>query len=292
MNPQNRRVRRPKLPHDVGDDAADVLFEERDPTQESKPVAPKPSSRAAGMIRAVAGGVLAVGVSTGIAWAARHHIRTSPRFAVTDVLVSGQKHRTGDEIATEAGLAKGQNVFSIDLDQARARLLADPWVSEATLTRRLPGTVVVRVTEREPGAIVALGSSYVAAATGQIFKRLEPGDPSDLPVITGLTADAVAEDRAGAEETIRRLLDLSSDYEHGPLGERAPIEEIHLEADGAVILVVGKDALSLRMGTAPFHRKLEQAARVVAELDRRGAKADVIMVDNDARPDRVVVRMR
>jgi hypothetical protein len=32
--------------------------------------------------------------------------------------------------------------------------------------------------------------------------------------------------------------------------------------------------------------------RVVAELDRRGAKPDSIMLDNEARPDRVVVRTR
>ena len=31
---------------------------------------------------------------------------------------------------------------------------------------------------------------------------------------------------------------------------------------------------------------------IVAELDRRGAKPDSIMLDNEARPDRVVVRMR
>jgi hypothetical protein len=30
----------------------------------------------------------------------------------------------------------------------------------------------------------------------------------------------------------------------------------------------------------------------VAELDKRGAKADSIMLDNDSRPERVVVRMR
>ena len=46
------------------------------------------------------------------------------------------------------------------------------------------------------------------------------------------------------------------------------------------------------LGGPPFRRKLEQAARVVAELDRRGAKAETIMLDNDARPERVVVRMR
>ncbi len=57
-------------------------------------------------------------------------------------------------------------------------------------------------------------------------------------------------------------------------------------------LVVGKNAVQLRMGPPPYRRKLEQAVRVVAELDRGGAKPDSIMLDNEARPDRVVVRMR
>ena len=57
-------------------------------------------------------------------------------------------------------------------------------------------------------------------------------------------------------------------------------------------LVIGKSAVALHMGAPPYRRKLEQALRVVAELDRRGAKPDSIMLDNEARPDRVVVRMR
>ncbi len=62
--------------------------------------------------------------------------------------------------------------------------------------------------------------------------------------------------------------------------------------NGELSLVIGKSAISLHMGAPPYRRKLEQAVRVVAELDRRGAKADAIMLDNEARPDRVVVRMR
>jgi cell division protein FtsQ len=67
---------------------------------------------------------------------------------------------------------------------------------------------------------------------------------------------------------------------------------VHVEADGTYALVVGKSAMQIVLGAPPFRRKLDQAARVVAELDKRGAKADSIMVDNDTRPDRVVVRMR
>jgi cell division protein FtsQ len=92
--------------------------------------------------------------------------------------------------------------------------------------------------------------------------------------------------------TIRRAIDLAAEYEHGALARRAPLEEVHVDSDGTFAVVVGRNALQLVLGGPPFRRKLDQAARVVAELDKRGAKADSIMLDNDSRPERVVVRMR
>ena len=92
--------------------------------------------------------------------------------------------------------------------------------------------------------------------------------------------------------TIRRATDLAAEYAHGPLARRSSLEEVHVEPDGTFTVVVGRSAVQLVLGAPPFRRKLDQAARVVAELDRRGAKADSIMLDNDARPERVVVRMR
>ena len=65
---------------------------------------------------------------------------------------------------------------------------------------------------------------------------------------------------------------------------------VHMQDGNAI--VVGRGAMQLVLGGPPFRRKLDQAARVVAELDKRGAKADSIMLDNDTRPERVVVRMR
>jgi cell division protein FtsQ len=217
---------------------------------------------------------------------------TSPRFAVTDVRVIGNEQRPADAVVAESGIAVGANVFSLDLDAARERLLADPWISEATLARRLPGTIVVQVVERRAAALVALGDTFLATSTGEPFKKLEPGDPTDLPVVTGLRAEGLAEDREGTMRTIRRAIELGAEYEHGALARRAPLEEVHIEPDGAFSVVVGRSAIELVLGVPPFRRKLDQAARVVAELDRRGAKADAVLLDNEARPDRVVVRMR
>jgi cell division protein FtsQ len=242
--------------------------------------------------RALIGGALIVTLSGAVAWAVRRHIVQSARFAVTDIVVAGEHQCPAESLLEEAGLSRGANVFTLDLDRARARLLADPWISEATLARRLPGTILVQVTERDVAALVVLRQTYLASRDGVIFKRFELGDPIDLPVITGLDPDVVVEDREGAQATLRRALDLASDYERTPLGQRAPLEEIHVTTEGGFTFVVGKDGMSLALGAPPFRRKLEEAGRVVAELDRRGTKAEAIMLDDEARPERVVVRAR
>jgi cell division protein FtsQ len=195
-------------------------------------------------------------------------------------------------LSSESGIAVGANVFSLDLDAARAKLLADPWIAEAALARRLPGTILVQVTERKPAALVAMGDVFLATPDGEPFKRVEPGDPVDLPLVTGLRPENMTDDREGTLRTIRRAIDLAAEYDRGPLARRAPLEEVHVEADGAFTIVVGRSATQLVLGTPPFRRKLDEAARVVAELEKRGAKAEAIMLDNDTRPEWVVVRMR
>jgi cell division protein FtsQ len=281
VTPQNRRVREP--------------LREPTPVPTEIPVPLRPArgpSRWARIARAVLGGALVVATSALVAWAARRYVMTSPRFAVTDIEVVGSERRAPDAVSAESGISVGANVFALDLDAARAKILADPWIAEATLARRLPGTILVQITERKAAALVALGDTFLVTSQGEPFKRVEPGDPVDLPLVTGLRPEDLADDREGATRTIRRAIDLAAEYEASALSRRSPLEEVHASADGTFTIVVGRSAIELVLGGPPFRRKLDQAARVVAELDKRGAKADAIMLDNDERPERVVVRMR
>jgi cell division protein FtsQ len=281
MNVPNRRVRERLINEEGAESVPNPL-----------PVSARSPSRFVTVVRTVLGVALVAGASVAVAWAARRHIMTSPRFAVSDVQVVGADHRTPDAIAVESGIAVGTNVFALDLDGARTGILADPWIAEVSLARRLPGTILVQVVERKAAALLAMGDTFLATGDGEPFKRLEAGDPVDLPLVTGLKTDAFGADRDGAMRTVRRAIDLAAEYDRGPLARKAPLEEVHVEPDGAFTLVVGRSATELVLGAPPFRRKLEQAGRVVAELEKRGAKADTIMLDNDARPERVVVRMR
>jgi cell division protein FtsQ len=235
---------------------------------------------------------LILSISGAVAWGARKYVKTTPRFAVTDVVVTGAHRRSTDDVVAASGMQKGANVFTIDLERARHKLVQDPWILDATLARRLPGTIYVQVVERKAAAIVALGDTYLATREGEIFKRVEIGDPIDFPIITGLSVRQLADDREGCARIVRRSLDLATEYERTSLASRAPLQEIHVADDGSTTLVVGKSAVLVHMGEPPFRKKIDQAARVFAELDRRGAKPDAIMLDNEGRPDRVVVRMR
>jgi cell division protein FtsQ len=262
------------------------------PPRPSTPSSPSLGSRLLSTLRTALGVGLVVAASTSVAWLGRRHMLGSSRFAITNIDVSGGQKRAAAAVVAESGLTTGVNVFAVDLDAARAKILADPWIAEASLVRKLPGTISVSVKEREAAALVALGPTFLASADGRPFKQAEPGDPVDLPVITGIRPESVADDPEGAMHTIKRAIDLAAEAESSGLGAHLPLEEVHVAEDGTFALVVGRGAMELVLGAPPFRRKLEQAARVVAELDRRGAKASAIMLDNDQRPDRVVVRMR
>lgn len=291
MTPSNRRVGPARLPVDIapeagrGDDGVASAASTPDRILPSRLAVPS-------ALRTAAGVVLVIAASVGVGWAARHGVMNSSRFAITSIEVVGNGRRPSLAIVAESGLATGTNVFAADLDAARSKLLQDPWLVDAALVRHLPGTVVVHVTERRPAALVALDEMYLATDDGVPFKKLEPEDPIDLPLVSGMTPDRIGTDRAAAVRTIGRAIDLAAEYERSPLGKRALLQEVHVGADDRFTLVVGHAGMELVLGGPPFRRKLELAGRVVGEVERRGAKADAVMLDSESRPERVVVRMR
>jgi cell division protein FtsQ len=74
-------------------------------------------------------------------------------FTVDRVLADGRKETTSSQVLSTVGVRLGEPIFAVDLVAARDRLLTLPWVATATIERRLPDTLYVRVTETEPLAL-------------------------------------------------------------------------------------------------------------------------------------------
>jgi cell division protein FtsQ len=74
-------------------------------------------------------------------------------FTVERVLADGRNETTSSQVLSAVGVQLGEPIFSVDLEAARARLLTLPWVATATIERRLPDTLYVRITETAPLAL-------------------------------------------------------------------------------------------------------------------------------------------
>jgi cell division protein FtsQ len=60
----------------------------------------------------------------------------------------------------------------------------------------------------------------------------------------------------------------------------------------AGVLVVGELGVSLVVGKGPVEQKLLMAARVLGKVRAKGELPKVVFLDNEAHPERVVVRLR
>jgi cell division protein FtsQ len=261
----------------------------------SPPAAPRPRgwTRFPRTAQLAFGAAVVLAASIAVAWGGERYLMTSPRFAVRTVLVEGNRRRAAATIASEGGVAVGLNIFALDLARAGAMITQDPWIERATVIRKLPSTITITVAEREAVALTAIGGElYLSTRDGDLFKKIGEGDPSDLPVVSGVLPAHVASDRRGVVLAVKRALDVAEELDRAGVSRRYPIEELHLEKDGSLVVTVGREAIALSLGQPPYRDKIEEAARILNEVARRRASAAVIFLDDDAHPERVVVRMR
>ncbi len=295
----NRRMRAPKVPVIAAppDPSPEIEHESPPPPAATTTVKPPPGpTKERKLPRALAmflGVCVVLSASVAVAWGARRYITTSPRFGIRTVLVDGNRRLSAEEIAAKGGVNIGRNIFEVDLETAGSTISNEPWVERAIVTRKLPSTVNISVVEREAWAVASIGGElYLVTRDGDPFKRISEGDPFDLPVITGVAPEKVSLDRTGVVNAFRRALDVVEDMDRAGISKRYPIQEVHLERDSTIVMTIGKDAIALHLGQTRFREKIEQASKVLSELSRRKAQPSVIFLDNEAHPERVVVRMR
>jgi cell division protein FtsQ len=246
-----------------------------------------------GALKLAAGLIIVVGASVAVAWSAHRYALTSPRFSVQKVEVKGAERLGSEQIRQLSGVSIGTNIFAFDTELAEKKLLESPWLSEAKITRKLPGTLQVEVAERSAAAIAhVVDRLYLVTRTGEPFKEIEAGDPYDLPIITGASPENLARDKKRELERIQIALEVLRQYDRLNLSRVQPAEEVHMTDSGDVSLTVGKEGLTMQLGSGPWRKKLLMGEQIIGELRKKGQKPGIVFLDNVAHPERVVVRMK
>lgn len=157
------------------------------PVRRSRPV----RRASAGLSPVRAGALLAMLLSA----AAIYGVANSTVFEVGRIRLEGATFT--DEAAVVAAVeeARGQNLFSLVTAPFEAQVRTLPTVRSADVGARLPDTLVVRVTERDPILIWQIGQRrYLVDGDGSLFALLgdiPPEATARLPVVEDQRAASV-----------------------------------------------------------------------------------------------------
>jgi cell division protein FtsQ len=106
---------------------------------------------------------------------------------VTNVVIEGRTKTPQVMLNAALGIRPGEPILSYSLSEARQRLESIKWVEHATVERRLPGTILVRLTERRPFAVwQSEGKFLLVDREGEVVADSDVAAFADqLPLVVG-----------------------------------------------------------------------------------------------------------
>jgi cell division protein FtsQ len=162
----------------------------------------------------------------------------------------------------------------VDVDEARARLEALPWVKSAAVRRVWPNRIHVHIVERRPVALWQLeGAVAVVDSAGEPIAGEDPARFAQLPLVVG----------KGAERSVGALLALIA-------------TQPNLKSRVKAAVRVGERRWNLRLANGVEVRLPEEGAEAaLAELVRLDREENVLARDIKAIdlrfPDRFIVKL-
>ena len=228
--------------------------------------------------------ILVALVVLGAVVVAHRWVTTSPRFAVAAIDVHGVSRLSADRIRTVAGVAPGDNLWSVDTIQVRARLEGMAEIRRADVVRALPNRLTILVEERRPFTLVHAGRLHWLDEDGHVLGEETRAVAPEVPIISGLTEEELTTMRTAPTTKARDAITLIRTLLRTGSGLAAEISEIDMgRAEGPVLYTV--DGVEVRLGTEDWDERLARLEGVLAQV----ATQEVRYVDLRFR-DQVILR--
>lgn len=252
--------------------------------KERKPINFRAIFRKAARIVMVAGiAAAAAGLCFGLYTA----ISRTTLFRVEKIEVTNSNRLPREEVVELSGAKPGDGMLALNLRVMAEQLLKNPWIEDVKVRRYFPHTVSIRVSEREPLAVLNMNYLYYMDKKGDVFKPLNTGDSLDYPVITGLTEEELGKDQAGSKEALRKGVELIALLKSGGLFKLEDVSEIHLDKGYGFTLFTAQGGVPIKLGRDGFREKLTRLSKIYRELQGTMTTVDYIDLDYS---DRIIVK--
>ena len=194
-------------------------------------------------------------------------------------------------VITQAKLAHGLNIFSVNLTTTRKRLLAHPWISEAEVSREIPSGIRIRIKEHEPLAIIDINRKFLLNKQGELFKEWEVTDPVNLPLVDGLAFSDLNIGTRPYSQPFNAVMTVLK------LGQRADsiltnkeILKIEVDKDIGLTIHANNSLGALKLGYDNYPGKFKRLQEVILYLNNNNKISTLNSIDLN-NPNRIVVSL-
>ncbi len=197
-------------------------------------------------------------------------------FRVDSILVTGQSQYTEEEIIQATGVKQGDNLFRINKSYIAEQVITSlPYVDKLNISRKLPDTLVLSVTECIPAVTVqAEGETWLLDVKCKLLERGAGGNSvAELYGITPLAPAVgkgleVDESEAQRLASLRGLLSaLSAEQMTGSVRDF-----MDLTAENRIRFSYGDDLTVIMPMIADFDRYVFRLKRTLLNMDANGVE--------------------
>ena len=131
-------------------------------------------------------------------------------FRVRTIEIVGNRFYSAEEIVQAAGVAEGDNLLTVSRGGTAGNIMAQlPYIETVRVTRKLPNTLVLNVTEFDATYAVTdvAGDCYLITANGKVTEKIEPREAKshiqiEQPIIETPTIGQIMTVRAAEGEEL------------------------------------------------------------------------------------------
>jgi cell division protein FtsQ len=210
-------------------------------------------------------------------------------FECKQIIIEGSERLSEKQIKKQAGIVDSVNILSFNLFVARKKLLGHPWIEQARVGREFPNTILIKIIEHKPLAVLDLGEKFILNTEGLIFKRLESDDPENLPIISGLLySDLGTIQDPGSIRFLSVMEVLRLGNEPDSIVPNDLIRRIDVDRQIGLSLHTSDQEKMIKLGFENYPEKYAQLKKVIFQLKDQYIFNDYNCIDL-INPDRIVV---
>jgi cell division protein FtsQ len=219
-----------------------------------------------------------IAIITLIAFVGYRAAASATFFQVRTIETRGASRASVEEIKTAVRRDVGESgVWRADLQELSKHLEKLPWVRTAIVTRVLPDGIRVRITEREPKAVVRTSSGrFIWVDDDAVYLgEMAPTDQMPAFFLRGWNEDESTTAQTENRERVAKFLELQRDWSAQGISERVSEANL-LDLHDVRVQLAGDDSqIEVRLGSQDQSTRLGKALTVL-DAQRQTARGPLI----------------